>query len=317
MSLDLFIAYVLALGVSLAAVLISFRLSRVHRYRFLIQYRNYLVFLATYCFLQFAGGILIPQIFTEDDGTAFLAGEILALIDGPAFSIAVYLMFHWALALLGQKMPRWLSVGYWTLQVLVYMTVFSGFSRFLESRDYDAFARLSMSVSLVAIAMVLVPPLVLLLGSGRITNPSRRKLARGLGAIHAGIVALVLMLQLAAIPPPSTALGYGILFSVFFALQIAPLLYMRPLLARAHLEPEMPMAFTKGIDRLAADIGVTTREGEVIQLLIQGLTNNEIAAKLFISPQTVKNNISSIFRKAGVRNRVELVNLVRGENGAP
>ena len=317
MSLDLFIAYVFALGVCLIAVLMAFRLARTYRYRFLSHYRNYLVFLATYLFLQFAGGIFISQIFREDDRTAFLASEILALIDGPAFSIAVYLMFHWALALLGRKMPRWLSVGYWSLQLLVYATVFSGFSRFLETRDYEAFGRLSMTVSFVAIAMVLVPPLVLLVDSGRVTDPSRRKLARGLGAIHVGIVALVLMLEVAAVPPPSTALGFGILFSLFFVLQIAPLLFMRPFLASAHLEPDTPLAVTKGIDQLATDIGVTTREGEVIELLVQGLTNNEIAARLYISPQTVKNNISSIFRKAGVRNRVELVNLVRGENGAP
>jgi DNA-binding CsgD family transcriptional regulator len=55
------------------------------------------------------------------------------------------------------------------------------------------------------------------------------------------------------------------------------------------------------------DIGLTAREKEVLPLIVQGLGNEAIAAKLFISPHTVKNHITSIFRKAKVANRFELL----------
>jgi DNA-binding CsgD family transcriptional regulator len=60
---------------------------------------------------------------------------------------------------------------------------------------------------------------------------------------------------------------------------------------------------------LCDSLGVTKREREVIELLCQGMTNQEIADRLFISPGTVKDHNYAIFQKAGVRNRTELAAL--------
>lgn len=54
-------------------------------------------------------------------------------------------------------------------------------------------------------------------------------------------------------------------------------------------------------------VGLSNREREVLGLVATGATNNQIAATLFLSPHTVKDHISSIFRKLGVRNRAEAV----------
>jgi len=64
-------------------------------------------------------------------------------------------------------------------------------------------------------------------------------------------------------------------------------------------------------DPLAGTYGISKREGEVIQLVCRGLTNQEIADALFISLKTVKDHNYRIFQKTGVRNRVELVQLVQ------
>jgi len=63
----------------------------------------------------------------------------------------------------------------------------------------------------------------------------------------------------------------------------------------------------------AARHGISPREMEVVSLVCRGLTNQEIADRLFISLQTVKDHNRAVFRKAGVRNRVELINRARGE----
>lgn len=51
---------------------------------------------------------------------------------------------------------------------------------------------------------------------------------------------------------------------------------------------------------------LTPREREVVQLLIQGLRNRDIADRLFLSEQTVKNHLNSIFGKLQVSDRLEL-----------
>jgi len=64
---------------------------------------------------------------------------------------------------------------------------------------------------------------------------------------------------------------------------------------------------TQGPSAGAPDFGYTDRERELVPLLLEGLSNDEIGARLFISAHTVKNHITSIYRKAGVSNRHELM----------
>ncbi len=56
---------------------------------------------------------------------------------------------------------------------------------------------------------------------------------------------------------------------------------------------------------------VSAREQEIIALLLKGLSNREIAEKLFISPNTVKTHIKNIYAKLGVSNRVLLFSLLQ------
>jgi two-component system response regulator DesR len=55
------------------------------------------------------------------------------------------------------------------------------------------------------------------------------------------------------------------------------------------------------------DAMLTTREREVLALIASGATNREIAGELFLSPHTVKEHTSSLYRKLDVRNRAEAV----------
>jgi DNA-binding NarL/FixJ family response regulator len=52
---------------------------------------------------------------------------------------------------------------------------------------------------------------------------------------------------------------------------------------------------------------LTRREQEVLGLIAQGLTNSAIAARLGLSPKTVRNYISEIFSKLQVANRAEAI----------
>lgn len=52
---------------------------------------------------------------------------------------------------------------------------------------------------------------------------------------------------------------------------------------------------------------LTTREKEVFELLVSGLTTKEIALSLNISEKTVRNHISNVMQKLGVKGRANAV----------
>lgn len=56
---------------------------------------------------------------------------------------------------------------------------------------------------------------------------------------------------------------------------------------------------------------ISKRESEIVAQVITGLSNREIADKLFISIKTVENHLYNIYQKTGVRNRVQLTNLIQ------
>ena len=59
----------------------------------------------------------------------------------------------------------------------------------------------------------------------------------------------------------------------------------------------------------SGNIVFTECEQKVINLLVQGLSNKQIAARLAVSPETVKSHLKAIFAKTGVSNRNRLISL--------
>lgn len=55
---------------------------------------------------------------------------------------------------------------------------------------------------------------------------------------------------------------------------------------------------------------LTPAEMQVAVLVAEGLTNAEVATRLFVTPKTVEFHLSNIYRKFGLRSRAELANRV-------
>lgn len=89
------------------------------------------------------------------------------------------------------------------------------------------------------------------------------------------------------------------------------------------VSPQMAASLFSRIAELAAErlprlppnaVKLTTRELEIINVIAEGLSNKEIAQRLSIEAQTVKNHVHNILEKLQLKNRLEAVEFARARN---
>jgi len=73
-------------------------------------------------------------------------------------------------------------------------------------------------------------------------------------------------------------------------------------------EVAAPASFTLNEEK-RGQLGITPRELEILTLIAAGLSNREIAEKIFVSENTVKTHSSRVFDKLGARRRTQAVQL--------
>ena len=71
-----------------------------------------------------------------------------------------------------------------------------------------------------------------------------------------------------------------------------------------------PTAFD-GNPKAQAALGLSTRELEVLHELAAGHSNKEIAARLHVSPNTIKTHVARLFEKLGAKRRTEAIRRAR------
>jgi DNA-binding CsgD family transcriptional regulator len=138
-------------------------------------------------------------------------------------------------------------------------------------------------------------------GAAAVPAPVRRRALLAFGGLH--------MLVLIA-AGGSFALGW--LWAKGHEIFTALLLIAYNLLPLAWILRFQP-AGPDALRREENPYGLTAREREIIELIGVGRSNQEIADRLFVSLATVKDHNHNIFRKTGVRSRLELANLFRDQ----
>jgi DNA-binding CsgD family transcriptional regulator len=237
--------------------------------------------------------------------TAFLVFPLMA-----AFSA---LMVDFELALLGLPFPKLLKrvfIGYWGLLFIGFL---AAEIRLIAFRD----------VSLTNILMPFFDAAIL---------------ASGIGS------ALFVVLRARAVPAPDerrfirTVSGYLLVMFVVFGLlfygprfipsnwnvlvrSLLGFAYLLPLLIwlRRRLMDEGNAALTR-LAGLGAELdlwlearGLSPRERQIVRCVLEGKTNKTIEQELFIGRRTVESHLYSIYRKMGVKNRLQLARLTAAE----
>jgi DNA-binding CsgD family transcriptional regulator len=130
---------------------------------------------------------------------------------------------------------------------------------------------------------------------------SVRRLGWSLLSGHLALAGSVALPDAAHLPVLATALLW---------LNCAPLLWLRGGFDAYHQSSSMGADGRAAVAALVREHGVTKREREVMELIVQGKSNKEIEDRLCISFSTVKNHAHSLYRKLGVNSRAQVIHLV-------
>ena len=297
------------------SIFFSYRLMKRYRKSYTSSYFYYLVFLYIFGTYSLAGAGILELLLTrmEIDLKVIHSARLYAIFLGIPFLALAKFMFLRSITEFFQKKPATAFIVFYFLSLTaafvlfgVYMIRFNYFD-LGEYRDFILFQRWVFIAFIWAI--YLLSFLYILFFSSELSDLPAKRHIRFFGSWYLAFMVLTLT--------PLALTGYHPIFRqvfllVFLSWHLIPILFLN-LYLNKYQEPEnmLPDDFETRLLAFAEEHEISKRESEVVRLICRGLSNQEISETLFISLQTVKDHVHRIFVKTGVRNRVQLSNMIR------
>lgn len=297
------------------AVFLSFQLMRRYRMPFLHSYFYYMVFLYIFGVYSLAGSGVLQFVLTrmEAQEKVIHAARFYTLLVGvPFLMLSKFMIIRSAGEFFNRKLHPGFTAGYFILAILLFAlfgTLIVRFTRF-DIGNYQQLIGLQRWVFIGAMALVYVTWAIWGFGRSNIlTDPFQKKFLRQFLLWYLCFMTFsTVSLGLAFLHP----LVRHLFLFIFLSWHLLPILFLSLYLEKHHaISPSAQRDFETRLASFAEEYEITRRELEVIRLICKGWSNQEISDNLHISLQTVKDHIHHIFLKTGIKNRVQLTNLIR------
>jgi len=310
--LILLIIPLIAGGIS---IFFSFRLMKRYKVSFTGSFFYYIVFLYIFGTYSLAGAGILEQVLSgmEIDLQVIHSARLYAIFLGiPFLALANFMFLRSITEFFGKKPSTAFIVFYFLIltAVFVFFGVYMVRLTYFDLGDFRDFIVLQRWIFIAFTwATYLFAYLYILFYSSEISDLPAKKHIRIFGAWYLAYMVLCIA--------PLALTGYHAIFRqvfllVFLSWHLIPILFLNVYLNK-YQEPEsmLPDDFETSLLAFAEEHDISKRECEVVRLICRGLSNQEISETLFISLQTVKDHTHRIFVKTGVRNRVQLSNMIR------
>jgi DNA-binding CsgD family transcriptional regulator len=297
------------------AIFFSFQLMKRYPVPFAGSYFYYLVFLYIFGMYSLAGSGIIVHLFSRmETGPDMMhsARFFMIFLGVPLLALSKYMLVRSVLEFLQKKVPLAFTVSYFILSVLIFIFygVYAVELTWLDRGSYQLLISLQRWTFLgFMVLFYLSLYLVILSLSRKMTLKFEKRYIRNFGSWYLLFMIITSAVFLVAGMHPLLPFLYLFLF---LSWHLIPVFFQSLFLAKYnHPAAALQDDFEVQLQTFTEKFEISKRETEVIHLICRGLTNQEIGDTLFISLQTVKDHIHHIFIKTGVRNRVELTNLIR------
>ena len=294
---------------AVGSIMLTSRLMTEHRLSFLRPLFYHIIFLSAFGFYGVWGQFIIIAITGEKLTPELLSTiSVISLLLGLPFLVIGWLMMiRFGFEVAGARFTTLATVLFLVSNfgLIAALGIVSGDMDFREA--LPLFKYYYSGVAVISGLITAVP--VSGARTCRAAPADRRFLVL---AVPAGTILQAAVLLLL---PHSAWMALVFVFLLFASMVILPLYltYIADLnVFIRQSELDLPM----GIEDFFTKHEISPREADIIREICNGLSNQEIADKLFITLQTVKDHTSRIYTKTNVRNRMQLMNLVRSAENA-
>ena len=314
MSLSLqIIIIVISLVAGGIAILFTYQMFQKYRIAYLSSYLYYIIFLNIFGVY----GIVLPGIIdvTLNTRATPVTVETLKLfitfLGIPFLILSLYMFIRQTRELVHKNLPVWFNLVYFAFQSIFFFAYGYFLIRvyvFDETR-FDLLWKLIRVCFSVITAMVLAGSLLQLFIQVRhVLDDRERFVIRIFGLSYLAFYSLMLAMLNLGMVHDLFKMGFLVFL---FASHLLPVFFLNLNLDKLNIEIPAPINLEDNINPFVEKYGISKREVEIIVLICKGKSNQDISDSLYISLQTVKDHIHRIFLKTGVKNRVQLTNLIR------
>jgi len=299
-----YLIFILSVALAAGGIVLSIRLRNTYNHEIFSTLMYYEVFIYTFGFYGIWGQAVIKALLSEYISIEMLArfSEIAVLLGLPFVIFGWLMLVRFSFSISGRKLHKWFATAFLTVNFS--FLIFVGYLIAVSGEIKPVILIKSYYIAMNFIWTLLSSSVIIFPESGRsiIHDFDRRRIAPAL--------IVILLLQCIPLFFYENQMLIAVLFILaFFAGNVFLPVYLSygTLLSAFTIEPEKNLSF----EQFCKKFEVSPRETDIVREICNGLSNQEISNKLFISLQTVKDHTHRIYIKTNVRSRVQLINLVK------
>jgi len=300
--------YFILLSVGIFSVILSIRMNNKYRIGYLAYFLYFLIGYLLTGVLDLASIHLAPDILNIS--SSVLSRNIYILfgfIAFPLIPVCLYMFFLFTFGILEMRLSIFFKRTFILSWLIMYMGFIIGISILLNSDSRQFFARINIISMILLVGFIVFLITKIVLGIIAMKEKKKQLAFRNLFVIYLFI--FVFLIVLSAIVGDNAVLSKIIKF-LFFSLHIPPILYLKRFLRKYFTEHPIKSKTVLDLESFSSHYGISKREQEIVLLLLEGKSNQDIEDELFISFNTVRNHVYNIYQKLGIKSRIQLSVLI-------
>lgn len=313
---DIFLAavVVVSLGAGAASILLAYNLNEKYKFDYLASYEYFQILTVIFGVFGLLGTMIVRQVlkdFTIELTLVETIVQLLPFLSVPFLVAAWYMFIRLSAEMVNKTLSKTFTISYFLFQSLFFISYGFAILRFADLKN-ESVENATSVIKLTMIAMhtitILISYYYLYFRGAGLKDKVHKGMVLYFGHINLLVQVSGIILFYFTDRYVSVSLVYLI---IFFGGGLLPLLFLGN-----RLKKDINIKSGQEEDQLKSyDLffrhEISRREKEIIEKICEGFTNQQISEALFISLQTVKDHSHNIYKKLGVKNRVQMVNMIR------